>query len=111
MANSNNYTNGLLKQIRLTTGKTLLKNIYDSFNETLSTHQLKIDDVIGVGIGVPGPVDFETGIVNGAVNLHWPGSVNVRQIFSEFINCPVYVDNDANGIRRKHKGAGQGATM
>ena len=28
--------------------------------------------------------------------MHWPGSVNVRQIFSEFINCPVYVDNDAN---------------
>ena len=24
------------------TGKTLLKNIYDSFNETLSTHQLKL---------------------------------------------------------------------
>ncbi|MDM7863036.1 ROK family glucokinase [Staphylococcus borealis] len=93
------------------TGKTLLKNIYDSFIETLTTHQLNIDDVIGVGIGVPGPVDFETGIVNGAVNLHWPGNVNVRQIFSEFVNCPVYVDNDANvaALGEKHKGAGQGA--
>ena len=43
--------------------------------------------------------------------MHWPGSVNVRQIFSEFINCPVYVDNDANvaALGEKHKGAGQGA--
>ena len=92
------------------TGKTLLKNIYDSFIETLATHQLSIDDVIGVGIGVPGPVDFETGIVNGAVNLHWPGNVNVRQIFSEFVNCPVYVDNDANvaAIGEFMLGAGKG---
>ena len=35
----------------------------------------------GVGIGVPGPVNFETGVVNGAVNLHWPGNVNVREVF------------------------------
>ena len=30
--------------------------------------------------------------------------------FSEFIDCPVYVDNDANvALGEKHKGAGQGA--
>ena len=47
------------------TGKTLLKNIYDSFNETLSTHQLKIDDVIGVGIGVPGLLILKLALLMG----------------------------------------------
>ncbi|PNZ66436.1 ROK family glucokinase [Staphylococcus croceilyticus] len=93
------------------TGEKLLKNIYDSFIEILATRELDVKNAIGVGIGVPGPVDFETGIVNGAVNLHWPGNVNVREIFSKFIDCPVYVDNDANvaALGEKHKGAGQGA--
>ena len=43
-----------------------------------------------------GPVNFETGVVNGAVNLHWTGNVNVREIFQKYVDCPVYVDNDAN---------------
>ncbi len=45
---------------------------------------------------MPGPVNFETGEVNGAVNLYWKGTVNVRDIFKQFVDCPVYVDNDAN---------------
>ena len=67
--------------------------------------------MLGVGIGVPGPVNFETGIVHGAVNLYWHGDVNVREIFQQFVDCPVYVDNDANvaALGEKHKGAGQGA--
>ena len=40
-----------------------------------------MDNVIGLGIGVPGPVDFESGVVYGAVNLHWTNHVNVREIF------------------------------
>ena len=41
--------------------------------------------------------------------MHWPGSVNVRQIFMNLLTV-LYVDNDANvAAGRKHKGAGQGA--
>ena len=48
---------------------------------------------------------------NGAVNLHWPGNVNVREVFQKYVDCPVYVDNDANvaALGEKHKGAGEGA--
>ncbi|MCI2915604.1 ROK family glucokinase [Staphylococcus hominis] len=93
------------------TGRTLLRQVFDSFKEATESYHFDLQNVIGVGIGVPGPVDFETGIVHGAVNLHWPGNVNVKEIFSEFIDCPVYVDNDANvaALGEKHKGAGQGA--
>ena len=48
-----------------------------------------MDNVIGLGIGVPGPVDFESGVVY-AVNLHWPNHVNVREIFSKMLDCPIY---------------------
>ncbi|MDU2696640.1 MAG: ROK family protein, partial [Staphylococcus epidermidis] len=61
------------------TGELLLKNIYNSFTEKIAEYKYDFNNVVGVGIGVPGPVDFDTGVVYGAVNLHWPGSVNVRE--------------------------------
>ncbi|MDO5374697.1 MAG: ROK family glucokinase [Staphylococcus rostri] len=93
------------------TGRQLLKKIYDAFIEQCDMLNYKLDDVIGMGIGVPGPVNFEAGIVNGAVNLNWPGKVNVVQLMSEFVDFPVVVDNDANiaALGEKHLGAGKDA--
>lgn len=92
-------------------GVLLLKNIYDSFKSEIEKLNYNMKDVLGIGIGVPGPVDFKNGIVHGAVNLHWPDEVNVSKILSSMIDCPVYVDNDANvaALGEMHKGAGKGA--
>lgn len=93
------------------TGRKLLKNVYDAFVEQCHMLNYHLDDVIGMGIGVPGPVNFEKGIVNGAVNLNWPSKVNVAQLMQEFVDFPVIVDNDANiaALGEKHLGAGQDA--
>lgn len=93
------------------TGYKLLEQIYQSFEEQLFAHDYDFAQVIGVGIGVPGPVDFESGIVDGAVNLYWKDRVHVREMFQQFVDCPVYVDNDANvaALGEKHKGAGNEA--
>src|SRR5699024_79994 len=93
------------------TGYALLKNVYESFVEHVDNSEFVFSDVLGVGIGIQGPVNFETGEVNGAVNLYWKETVNVREIFQQFVDCPVYVDNDANvaALGEKHKGAGHGA--
>ena len=93
------------------TGYALLENVYESFVEHVDNSEFAFSDVLGVGIGIPGPVNFETGEVNGAVNLYWKETVNVREIFQQFVDCPVYVDNDANvaALGEKHKGAGHGA--
>ena len=93
------------------TGYALLKNVYESFVEHVDNSEFVFSDVLGIGIGIPGPVNFETGEVNGAVNLYWKETVNVREIFQQFVDCPVYVDNDANvaALGEKHKGAGHGA--
>ncbi|WP_251942885.1 MULTISPECIES: glucokinase [Staphylococcus] len=93
------------------TGYQLLKNIHDSLVEHVEKSNYTMSDVLGVGIGVPGPVNFATGEVYGAVNLYWKEVVNVRNIYEQFVDCPVFVDNDANvaALGEKHKGAGQGA--
>ncbi|MGO1760421.1 MAG: ROK family glucokinase, partial [Mammaliicoccus vitulinus] len=57
----------------------------------------------------PGPIDFENGIVHGAVNLKCTGKFEVRKHMQQYFNGPIYVDNDANvaTLGEKFKGAGR----
>ena len=50
----------------------------------------------GVGLGVPGPVEFGTGRVVAPPIM--PGWANypIRETFAERYNAPVWVDNDVN---------------
>jgi glucokinase len=48
-----------------------------------------------VGFGVPSVVDFATGTARASVNVPLQG-VPLRQLLSERLGVPVYVDNDAN---------------
>ncbi|HCA7034904.1 TPA: ROK family glucokinase, partial [Staphylococcus pseudintermedius] len=93
------------------TGEVLLKQIYDAFVHEMERNHYDMNEVVGMGIGVPGPVKFESGVVNGAVNLNWPQPVNVSEIMQQFVSFPVYVDNDANvaALGEKHNGAGKDA--
>jgi predicted NBD/HSP70 family sugar kinase len=52
-------------------------------------------DVLGVGIGLPGPVDFETGRpVSPPAMPGWDG-VDVPSMFADITDSPVLADNDA----------------
>lgn len=89
-------------------GVNILPNIYQSFKEA-SVKGYSIDQVICVGLGVPGPIHFSEGSINGAVNLNWNGTKYVRDEFEKLINKPVVVDNDANvaALGEQIKGAGK----
>jgi predicted NBD/HSP70 family sugar kinase len=55
-----------------------------------------LDDVVGLGVGLPAPVDASTGMVS--VRGIMPGwdTVHIGQVLSKRLGRPVYVDNDAN---------------
>lgn len=54
------------------------------------------DKVIGVGLGVPGPIDVETGTLGSTAILPGWSGLNPRQELAERLGMPVQVDNDAN---------------
>ncbi|MDJ0380234.1 ROK family transcriptional regulator [Streptomyces sp. G-G2] len=54
------------------------------------------DKVIGVGLGVPGPIDGESGNLGSTAILPGWAGINPRQELSQRLGVPVYVDNDAN---------------
>src|SRR5258708_29891314 len=52
-------------------------------------------DFIGVGIGAPGPLDRERGLVMVAPNLGWK-DFPLRDRLAERVGMPATLDNDAN---------------
>ncbi|CAG6397954.1 ROK family transcriptional regulator [Streptomyces cocklensis] len=54
------------------------------------------EKVLGVGLGVPGPIDVETGALGSTAILPGWSGVNPRQEMSDRLGVPVQVDNDAN---------------
>lgn len=70
------------------------------------------DDVLGVGIGCPGPLDPQTGCIVRTPNLPWDG-YPIRSRVSEALGLPAVLDNDANcaAYGEWWQGAGQGSAV
>ncbi|MBR2934737.1 MAG: ROK family glucokinase [Oscillospiraceae bacterium] len=77
-------------------GNYILPEAVDSIRDRLAQHGLDSNQLAGIGVGVPGPVD-ETGIVNKCVNLGWD-VFNVKAELERLLpGIPrVAVGNDAN---------------
>lgn len=54
-----------------------------------------MEEVRGIGVGVPGPVDEKLASVYVCVNLGWK-DVNLKEMIEAEIELPVLIDNDAN---------------
>jgi len=65
-------------------------------------------DVAGIGIGVPGLVDEEEGIVHNVQNIPSWREVHLKQHLTSYFDKPVYLTNDANAFAIGEKMYGQG---
>jgi len=54
------------------------------------------NNVIAIGVGVPGLVDVENGIVYDVYNIPSFTDVNLKKILEDTFNVPVHLGNDAN---------------
>ena len=77
--------------------------------EQIKEAQINIEDVHGIGIGVPGPVVGEKTVKFWA-NFPWPREVDLASEFEKHLGRKVKVDNDVNVITlgEMWKGAGKG---
>jgi len=60
------------------------------------TDNLMNHDVKAIGIGVPGLVDTDRGIVYDVVNIPSWKQVSLKQVMQDRYHLPVYINNDAN---------------
>ena len=78
----------------------VLKWVSARFHELLDQTAHAPADVRGIGIGVPGPVEFDTGRpVNPPIMPGWDG-FDIPGWFADRYGAPVLVDNDVNIMAR-----------
>jgi glucokinase-like ROK family protein len=74
----------------------VLARVRDVMRELLVRCGMSPKHVIGIGMGVPGPVDFESAqLVNPPLMPEWD-SFSIRDYLAEAFAAPVFVDNDVN---------------
>ena len=89
-------------------GKYILPDVAASILDKMKEREVSREDIAGVGIGAPGPVDAN-GTVYVAVNLGW-GTFSLKNELQSLLNLPVEAGNDANvaALGEMWKGGGQG---
>jgi glucokinase len=88
-------------------GENVLPDIAATVMSKMTVKKIAKEDVIGVGVGIPGPV--MRGVVPVAVNLHW-GEKNVEYELGNLLDMKVRAGNDANvaALGEQWKGGGEG---
>ena len=91
-------------------GSQILPDIAAAVLDFLAQQGVDKANIIGIGIGVPGPVDGQ-GVVNKCINLGW-GVFNIRKQLEELTGLPVRAGNDANvaALGESWKGGGEGCS-
>lgn len=95
----------------LNDGNNIIPNIIDSINHHLQLYQMSAKQFQGIGIGTPGSVDYQTGMVDSAFNLNWDRPMALKEQIELHTNIPVQVENDANvaALGERWLGAGKNA--
>ena len=90
-------------------GENILYDIAKAIDNKLAQEGISKNDVQGVGVGVPGPVNSK-GIVLKCVNLGW-GVFNVEEELASLTGLKVKAGNDANvaALGEMWQGAGKGS--
>lgn len=68
----------------------------DLLDALLAEANLKRSSIVGVGVGIPGPIDRRSGtVIQGAILPEWVG-ISILDRLEESLTLPVFADNDAN---------------
>ena len=80
-------------------GEVTIRKLAEIVKEYIAANGLE-NKIAGIGLGSPGTLDVEHGIVNYANNLGWE-NLHVADIFHEILPYPVRLTNDANAFAIK----------
>jgi glucokinase len=89
----------------------LINAIASAVNDIVTERGLRPSQIAGIGIGAPGLIDSENGIVHCLTNIPGFEDVNIRRLLGQKTGIRVYVDNDVNlmALAEATFGAARGA--
>ncbi|HRX03696.1 MAG: ROK family protein [Anaerolineae bacterium] len=88
----------------------VVDRIVATAESALSAAEVDVKAVIAAGVGAPGPVNLDTGVVVEAPNLPGWQEIPLAAMLSDKLGMPVFADNDVNlGTLGVHQmGVGRG---
>ena len=89
----------------------VMDDMSDMVTEMVDGGGISRDDIIGLGIGTPGPLSHRDGIIYRSANLPGWKDVHIRRGLLERTGIPTILDNDANiaAFGEYWAGAGKGS--
>jgi len=86
-----------------------LERIMTTIREALADASVRPEQIAGIGVGCPGQIDLDEGVVIESANLGWR-DFPIRAALEEAFGCPAVVLNDVDaGLYGEYRfGAGKG---
>ena len=99
-----------IKTLSMEGVESTLKRIWASIKGLLEKNEINYEDLLGVGMGIPGPVR-EQEIVGFFANFPWEKNLNIAKLFRNISGKETKLENDVNVIAlgEARHGAGRGA--
>lgn len=76
----------------------LINALAKSSKSLLADNNLSLKNISGLGIGLPGPINYAKGIVNFLPNIPNWKNTPLKKILQQKLRIPVFIDNDVNLI-------------
>ena len=87
-----------------------LERIVETIRDALDESQVAAEKLAGIGIGCPGNIDLDDGLIIDAANLSWK-NVRIKEVLEKEFGCPTVIINDVDaGVYGEYRfGAGKNA--
>lgn len=92
------------------TSEEILQDIKDLCLSLVSEGGIKINALRGIGIGIPGSIDAEEGVIVYSNNINFE-NVKIVEYLKKTFDCPIKIGNDANvaALGEMKYGSGKGS--
>src|SRR6266568_4237500 len=93
------------------TPERILPRVYGAIQQALDEAHITLDQIAGMGVATPGPLDNRTGVIYSPPNLPGWDNIPLRDLIQQHFNKPIFIENDAHtaGLGEYMFGAGRGS--
>lgn len=110
----NNIRGSKITGVKIKTDTTIspemfLESITKEIKILLWEQEIKISDILGVGVCIPGIVNRSQGVSIHAYGI-WKKEVKVKDILGQYIQCPIVVENNVKAFAEGEMLYGVGKT-
>ena len=71
----------------------VISMIIDIIQQFLQRYQIHKNHLIGIGIGIPGKIDYQNGVILHSEQLKWR-NIEIKEVLSKYFDTIITIDND-----------------